>query len=486
VDLGLDGLARAMTEGGGVADVGPLLYATLPDADAVAYRHEVFRDLELPGLAGVAGAFCAGIGETRAHLDRARRLVHRLERDRWVLEAACRYRETLAALAAGLEAAPVASRALRAVAAELATYRGSAAYLDFDEAAGAVSARLARVRYRLRITEHRVTVARAGDEADYGAEVLATFDRFRRSEAPAARTADVFATDDMNPVEAAVLERVVRLDPGPFRALEAFAATHGAFLEPALVDLARELAFYLGYRAVVAPVQVGGLDIGYPEVGPPGSGIEAHGLFDLALARRRVAQGEAVVTNDVALGGGEWLAVVTGPTSGGKTTFARALGQLAHLAAAGCPVPARSARLGLVDRVHTHFDRPEDPADLAGRLEAELRRLRAILDELTPASLLVMNESLSSTTEDDALALWHDVLGRVRSRAARCVVVAVIAELADLEEDAVSLVCLTDPDDPGRPTFRVARRPADGLLHARLLVERHRLGYDAVRGRVAR
>ena len=73
----------------------------------------------------------------------------------------------------------------------------------------------------------------------------------------------------------------------------------------------------------------------------------------------------------------ERLVVITGPEQGGKTSFARAIGQLHHLAAIGVPVPGSAARLGLGDAVHTLFARAEDPADLTGRLEAELTRARS-------------------------------------------------------------------------------------------------------------
>ena len=134
--------------------------------------------------------------------------------------------------------------------------------------------------------------------------------------------------------------------------------------------------------------------------------------------------------NDLALSGAERLVVITGPNQGGKTSFARAIGQLHHLAAIGVLVPGSAARVGLEDGIHTVFARAEDPTDLTGRLEAELTRARAILDVLRPRGVVIMNESFSSTTADDALALNRALIGEMTRRGALCVVVTFLGELA--------------------------------------------------------
>ena len=66
-----------------------------------------------------------------------------------------------------------------------------------------------------------------------------------------------------------------------------------------------------------------------------------------------------MVTNDFDLAPPERVVVVTGPNSGGKTTFARSFGQLHYLASLGLPIPAREANLVLTNVVATSFGQAE-------------------------------------------------------------------------------------------------------------------------------
>lgn len=189
--------------------------------------------------------------------------------------------------------------------------------------------------------------------------------------------------------------------------------------------------------------------------------------------------------NDVRLAEHERLVVVTGPNQGGKSTFARSVGQLFHLAALGCPVPATEARVFLPDRILTHFEREEQLDTLAGKLADELRRLRDVLDRATGASLVVVNEIFASTTVADAVALGRRALAVITGLGARCVFVTFLDELSRFDDSTVSMVGTVADDDPSRRTYRIVRRPADGRAYAHAVAAKHDLSYDRIRERVA-
>jgi DNA mismatch repair protein MutS len=483
-DLHLAEIIAAVTAGRDEHDLASLFATPVRAATTVAYRHEVFRDLEAPGVVSILERFAGEMQVVRRRLAGSRNVHHRYEQERWLLDAAFAYADAVTALCDGLSSAGVRSRGLAGFRDFLAGYVAADAFTALVADAERVENLLAAVRYRLRLETGRVTVTRYEPEPDYGAEVLAHFEKFRQGDT----TPYDFGLDrqtSMNHVEAAILDGVALQHPDVFAALDTFCETHRGFLDPTIARFDREIQFYLGYLAHIAWVGRAGLPFCYPEI-VRGGGVECRGLFDLALAASLIGRGEAVVPNDLELRASERVVVVSGPNQGGKTTFARAVGQLLHLARIGVPVPGSSARLPLVDAIHTHFERQEQVDDLNSKLEGDLRRIHAMLEQATPGSLLILNESFSSTTVTDQLSIGRKVMARILELGVLCVVVTFLDELASLDPAVVSLVSTVDPADPARRTYEIVRRPADGLAYALAIADKHRLTYPSLKARLAR
>ncbi len=214
--------------------------------------------------------------------------------------------------------------------------------------------------------------------------------------------------------------------------------------------------------------------------------IESRDGFDLALAGALNREGRRVVCNDFLLQGRERVIVVSGPNQGGKTTFARAFGQMHFLGALGCPVPGSEARLLLFDNLFTHFERSEKVENLRGKLEDDLVRLRDILDRCTPQSLVILNEIFTSTSLQDAIFLGKKIMEKILALNLLCVWVTFVDEMAELDENIVSLCSTVSPEDPAQRTYRIVRKKADGLAYALSIAEKHRLTYPCLKGRLHR
>ncbi len=482
-DLNLDQVVAAVCAGRGEYDLEPLYRAPLRTAEAVEYRHEVVRDLRRDAVRDAVGAFARRMHEMRAHLAQVERLHHRHQREMWFLDAVAVYCDAVAGLAADLARAEVRSRGFAGLAAYLSAYVESQSFAALERETRALVADLAEITYSVHIRGSRVRVAPYAGEADYTAEVHATFARFERDavrEYPLRTVAMV----SMDHVEAQVLAGVARLNPEVFGRLERHRAEHGEYLDPTVGRFDREVQFYLAYLEHTARIERSGLAFCLPQVAPGATDVAAVDAFDLALADTLVPH-LPVVCNDWRLAGPERILVVTGPNQGGKTTFARAFGQLHHLAGLGLPVPAREARLALPDAIFTHFERNEDVASLRGKLEDELVRIHAILGRATAQSIVIMNESFTSTTLNDALLLGTEVMTQLAARGSLAVCVTFVDELASLGEATVSMVSTIVPEDPAVRTYRIVRRPADGLAYAWAIAEKYGLTYERLTRRVA-
>jgi len=482
-DLHLDEIVRSVTAGHEPYSLVPFFRRVAPDVETVGYRQQVFRDLDRQEVISVIRLFAAGMREVRAHRDLAAKAYYGYERERWVLAAASTWCRTIRALLDGLGTEHIDARGLLGVRAYLRAYTTSPAFAALAIDAARVEEAFAGIRYRLRLETGKFTVSRDRDEPDFGAELLATFERFKQGDGRE-YPFEFSVSPQLNHIEAAVTERVARLFPAVFASLDAFHTAHADFADPVILRFDREIQFYVAYLEHIARLRRGGLVFSLPHVSATATAFTATGLFDLALASHLVGERTPIVLNDIAAADPERIVVVTGPNQGGKTTFARAIGQMHHLAAIGCPVPGTQVRIGLVDWIHALFERQENVEDLASKLEEDLQRMRAILELLSERSLVIMNETFSSTTVGDQAFINREVLAAIDAAGAWCVTVTFLDELASLGPSTLSMVSTVDPDNPARRTFRIIRRDADGLAYAMAVAEKHGLTYDQVRAEI--
>ncbi|HUN96878.1 MAG TPA: DNA mismatch repair protein MutS [Bradyrhizobium sp.] len=482
-DLNLDQVVAAITVGREQYDLRPFFYAPLTNIEAIIYRHQVMQDLQHLELFEKVKAFAQGMRSVRDALAQAEKLRHPLQKHRSFLDAAQNYCNTVTRLAGDLSQAPLASRGLRGFRKYLTSYANSSPFTALRQQTKALSDDFSAIVYGILIQGLRVDVRLPKGELDYSAEVLATFERFKQ-DAVESHKFDFSDAIEVNQIEGQILDRVGQLFKNKFIKLETYCIEHKEFQDRAIVNFDREVQFYLAFVEYVSHFKQARLSFCYPHISQTHDQLFDYEGFDLALAGKLVREGATPVCNDFHIRGPERIIVVSGPNQGGKTTFARTFGQLHYLASLGCPVPGQRAQLYLFDNMFTHFDRGENASDLRGKLQDDLVRIHKILGAATPRSIIIVNEIFASTTLRDAIGLSKKIAATIIQLGLYCVWVTFISELASLGERTVSMTSTVVPENPVQRTYKILRRPAEGLAYAMSIAEKYGLTYDMIKERV--
>jgi len=480
-DLNLDQIVEAITANRQEYDLKPFFYTPLSDAETIRYRHEVFQDMEDAALMEHIKEFAERMMTMHRYLRLAQKSDFNYRKKGWFLEAALIYCKAVTGLTQSLDSADLKSRGLLAFRKYLTNYIQSQGFHSLLAEAQKVKGRLSDVRYCVIIQNGKFSVRGYEGETDYSVEKF--IEKFEQGAVKDYRV-KLNKMSGMNHIEAQILNFVARLYPEPFAALELFCERQSSFVDETIRDIDREIQFYIAYLEFIAEIKHKGLPFCYPQISTTSREVFDFDAFDLALARTLLYTNKPVICNDFFLEEPERIIVVSGPNQGGKTTFARTFGQLHYLASLGCPVPGRQAQLFLFDQIFTHFEREEDIHNLRGKLQDDMVRIHNILDQATPNSILILNEIFSSTALKDAVFLSKEVMARIMELDLLCVWVTFIDELSSLSEKTISMISTVVPENPALRTFKIVRKPADGLAYAFSLAKKHRLTYKQIKERI--
>jgi DNA mismatch repair protein MutS len=125
----------------------------------------------------------------------------------------------------------------------------------------------------------------------------------------------------------------------------------------------------------------------------------------------RMLKGSLFVPNDTELGADDnQVSIITGPNMAGKSTYMRQVALIVLMAQMGSFVPARSARIGIVDRVFTRIGASDDLASGQSTFMVEMAEVASILKYATAKSLLILDEIGRGTSTYDGMAIARAVL----------------------------------------------------------------------------
>jgi hypothetical protein len=255
-----------------------------------------------------------------------------------------------------------------------------------------------------------------------------------------------------------------------------------------MADLIPELVFYTRWAEYIEKRQAEGWTFCKPEAAERAGempGMAAEGVYNLKLIATE--KPENVVPNDLAFDGEKRVYILTGANRGGKTTVTQAVGQLFLLAQSGVFIPGSRFRFTPADQVLTHFPADEDKTLDLGRLGEECRRFRELYSRCTPESLLLLNETFSTTSFEEGYFIAADAVRAILRMGTRTIYNTHMHKLAqdletvingpDAQGKAVSLVAETKE---GKHSFRVIIAPPEGQSFARDIAEKYGVTYESL------
>ena len=255
-----------------------------------------------------------------------------------------------------------------------------------------------------------------------------------------------------------------------------------------LLNLMPEFEFLVKGTNMLRALQKKGCVLSLPEIRPiEERAFSAIGLYNPCVALKIE---DEIVANDLIFDENATIYVLSGPNRGGKSVITCAIGLSQVMMQLGMYVPAEHAVISPVDGIYTHFPTGADDTIDKGRLGEECARLSEILDCVTANSLVLLDESLSSTGSFEASYIAAEVLGGLAHVGCRCLFSTHLHELA-AEIDNINArskasggvaidTLVAGMKGEGKRSFKITRAKPDGKSYARDIAQSYGLTYETI------
>lgn len=222
---------------------------------------------------------------------------------------------------------------------------------------------------------------------------------------------------DINEIDKALFNELERITDRYIRTLADAMATYRNIGFEEIYALETQLDFFSGVVRFIEAAASRKIEMCRPVILPKDKRYcEIKGLFDVAFYKRISAVehdktgDEFIVRNDITFDDSASFYILTGANNGGKTTFVRAVGICQLLSQAGLYAPARECKISICDYIYTNFPKEEEVGINSSRFTTEIKEFKEISKTITDQSLLLMNESIQSTTPKECIEIASELV----------------------------------------------------------------------------
>lgn len=484
-DLNLDQVVNRIQKNWPDYQVKEYFYS-FPEKEDIIYRQRIYRDIKTASLYDKLMQFSADMRRSAEKELPPSFSGEELQGACWQLESVYYYCKAVVELKQELEDGigkrGITSDGLKELLNFLNELCKEPAFDRMQKDAYRVWEMLTGTRFLLEIEGNKLRISPVAQEGAYEnllAECFQEYGVVEKGSMHSPFAGDMFLTR----LERRLLQTFFSKYPALEKEILAFAEKYENYKNDQILQLEKEVQFYLSFYAFQKEWEALGAVFCTPEL-TGGDAVEGLDVYDLALTCVNYPAEKEVVSNDFFYGAEEQFFIVNGPNQGGKTTFARSLGQLVYFTKMGLDVNAKKAELPYFERLVTHFSVEESMESGQGKLMEELRRLAPIMNEGCTKSFVIINELFTTAAHYDGCIMGAKVLEHFMKKDCHGVYVTHLRALGEGTKGVVHMSAILDGSNEHRRTFKVLRNKSEGCGYAGDIVGKYQLTYVELRERL--
>lgn len=205
-----------------------------------------------------------------------------------------------------------------------------------------------------------------------------------------------------------LLDGLSQLYPELFAELEQFHRQYQTVIDPEIFTYRKQIAFYHDLHSLFAVLREHQIPLCMAQISQQKQ-VSVTDAYDLTLLLK-IESG--IVPNDIKFSEAAGFYLLTGANSGGKTAYLRTVAISFILFSAGAYIPAVKGEMYPFQQIFTHFPADESRINV-GRLQEERNQIEAILNQINADSLVLLNETFSSTNEEMSVEMCRDLIAKL-------------------------------------------------------------------------
>lgn len=484
-DLNLNQIIQVIFDTKKEYDLREYYYRFPGEESILLYRQEILKDMGREPIFQMFDKFSKKIQIVEDYLSHWNRTKMMLQKQKWQYDALLAYYEAVEGLYEGLVKESLQSEGLKRLKEELEILRSKEEYLGFREQLLTLKEEFDSMRVLITIHNDKLRIVTGSEEKNYCDRFQTLFPNTYQDHDGSEYIESPFSHENyLSRFEQFGLELYENHSKEIFQKLTTFAEQFASMIESWVMEIAKEVQFYLSFLLFERQYETEGHSFTFPTIVSDAS-FQIQDGYDLALWIKNSYQHIEVVPNDLDYLKKERFMVVTGPNQGGKTTFARSIGQIVYFTLLGLKAPCSYARMPMLSGIRTHFSVEESMETGRGKLLEELTRLEPMMKCLSKQNFIIINELFTTAASYDAYIMGKRVMQHFIEQGCYGIYVTHIHELAKETEEIVSLSAVVDEGEHHHRTYKIIRKEAEGIGYANGIVEKYQLTYADIKRRLS-